>query len=80
MALASMHHPHPGSMSHYGGDSYEDVIRRAESLFNKIRYSVAQQVGGRLTIPSLAGLWTLRFRVLLPFVAKHTWCNIRYPT
>ncbi len=24
-------------------DSYEDVIRRAESLFNKIRYSVAQQ-------------------------------------
>ena len=28
-----------------GSDSYEDVIRRAESLFNKIRYSVAQQVG-----------------------------------
>eukprot|EP00798_Chlamydomonas_sp_ICE-L_P023672 gene23672-9207_t len=26
-----------------GGDSYEDVIRRAESLFRKIRHSVAQQ-------------------------------------
>lgn len=24
-------------------DSYEDVIRRAESLFNKIRFSVTQQ-------------------------------------
>ena len=38
------HHFGGGHMSHYGGDSYEDVIRRAESLFNKIRYSVAQQV------------------------------------
>ncbi|GAX74014.1 hypothetical protein CEUSTIGMA_g1464.t1 [Chlamydomonas eustigma] len=28
---------------HHQCDSYEDVIRRAESLFNKIRYSVAQQ-------------------------------------
>ena len=26
-----------------GGESYEDVIRRAERLFSKIRYNVAQQ-------------------------------------
>ena len=43
--MTSMHHSAGGA--HYGSDSYEDVIRRSENLFNKIRYSVAQQVRPR---------------------------------
>lgn len=51
-AVAVLHAADAGSrlamMPSAGGgggscDSYEDVIRRAESLFNKIRFSVTQQ-------------------------------------